>query len=759
MLVAQLTHPPKVSELRCQEDLRTDCTQGSPSLEVTQVGMIQQTYHSNSPLSSCDNGKWQQVCSTGATSSSFSFNQCCVSESGCGSTGTSRTHCACPQDLTKTYESLVAFLRTKDQLNSLTLQVNRGIIHRLQLPNMLDANLCHTEKQRIISCLILFEMLGGDFNNLNSENLKQFAHLQQAESSECTVVDTPIEEEANEFSYASLHNKTHAKQCQKGSARDSSVSKGNGCFSDEIAFCDFPTSLREQNPPVLDNTGSDWRWHWRQHSQASPAENCSALREHPKWGVAYWESARNTSSEHNCSKRCTASAPGTYLDGQVSRHVWPVQETVQQNTNTIFNDSQQNEDYCMASDQSSSDDEEDSDEMTFEDDESDGDSVMEDDDNCSHDFSDDDSLIHQQHSLYDLELQELSSDDTSPNSVSGSHFPCQHDHEQTRHHDYLKNMHSVLTSVVIPPLKQGSQPHNGAQTRSLCSPPSSSTHKYSRSITEHISRIWVTSELLRDHKLALEELNNLIDHQGMRNHFLFFLRGRLFHNYLNKMDEALTDYCTCLELMKQHDWIPFSLAYANRGLIYFKQKRRMEALADFSLAIALDPFNSRCYFKRALVHSQVVHSRLHALSDLTTAISLREDSSYYLHRGQLHCALNMRDLALADFQRALHLCPSDPRPFTSLSSFYFAENPELSLQYLNMALDRDPTDATTFLYRASVHYALRDHTNSFNDLNRCKKLILEEQFQIYPLTHLQTVDIQLAFMHKIFRNTCCRGNM
>lgn len=81
------------------------------------------------------------------------------------------------------------------------------------------------------------------------------------------------------------------------------------------------------------------------------------------------------------------------------------------------------------------------------------------------------------------------------------------------------------------------------------------------------------------------------------------------------------------------------------------------AIAYFSVAIQMDPNNSRLYRQRASVHFKNSDAQA-ALADLGTAIALSpDDPDAYFLRGRVHQLLQDESKAIADFGAALQLNP------------------------------------------------------------------------------------------------------
>jgi len=99
---------------------------------------------------------------------------------------------------------------------------------------------------------------------------------------------------------------------------------------------------------------------------------------------------------------------------------------------------------------------------------------------------------------------------------------------------------------------------------------------------------------------------------------------------------------------------------AARGAAYHRMEKYDAALADYNLAIKLDPKDSYSLYNRALVLEQRGRPA-QAMHDYTASLKLRADNGdAYLKRGLLFMQVKRLDDAIADFGRAHDLMPADP---------------------------------------------------------------------------------------------------
>jgi tetratricopeptide (TPR) repeat protein len=102
-----------------------------------------------------------------------------------------------------------------------------------------------------------------------------------------------------------------------------------------------------------------------------------------------------------------------------------------------------------------------------------------------------------------------------------------------------------------------------------------------------------------------------------------------------------------------------AIALGNRGAALKLLGRYDEAIADFALAIELDPKNPQYYCQRGDVRMRNKEYE-EAIADYTTALKKVPDFTWAYHgRGQIYLAQGKSELALDDFNKALRARPGE----------------------------------------------------------------------------------------------------
>jgi serine/threonine protein kinase/Flp pilus assembly protein TadD len=147
-----------------------------------------------------------------------------------------------------------------------------------------------------------------------------------------------------------------------------------------------------------------------------------------------------------------------------------------------------------------------------------------------------------------------------------------------------------------------------------------------------------------------------------------------------------------------------------------------EALADADQAIAADPKDFWNYIVRARVHRKLEDREAAQVDcDLAAEISLEEPGSLRDRSRRLWYECGLRDLALADIDRAIELAPRWDRGYRARSYFHWAaEEHEKAFFDLERAIELNPLDADNIWTRAQLYTdtgrfdeALQDYEHFF----------------------------------------------
>ena len=105
------------------------------------------------------------------------------------------------------------------------------------------------------------------------------------------------------------------------------------------------------------------------------------------------------------------------------------------------------------------------------------------------------------------------------------------------------------------------------------------------------------------------------------------------------------------------------------GRAYQELKLNTESLESYSLAIYLDPDNSKFWMNRGLVKGALKDSS-GSLKDLSKSLTLKETPAGYLNRGVTYIVLGQTDLAMDDLNRSISLDPSYAKAYRNRGIIY-----------------------------------------------------------------------------------------
>jgi tetratricopeptide (TPR) repeat protein len=112
----------------------------------------------------------------------------------------------------------------------------------------------------------------------------------------------------------------------------------------------------------------------------------------------------------------------------------------------------------------------------------------------------------------------------------------------------------------------------------------------------------------------------------------------------------------------------------NQGIMYAKQGRLDESVAEFNLAITQNPQSATAYMNRGIVHARANNQNL-ALEDFDKAIELNpEMAESYLNKGILHAKAADFDKAIENFIQAINLKPDYAVAYKKRGEAYIRTN-------------------------------------------------------------------------------------
>ena len=159
-----------------------------------------------------------------------------------------------------------------------------------------------------------------------------------------------------------------------------------------------------------------------------------------------------------------------------------------------------------------------------------------------------------------------------------------------------------------------------------------------------------------------------------------------------------------------------------RGIVRFSQRDFDGAIADFSLAIELEPC-PRHFYARA-VAEQIKGETEAALHDYTRCIALDENFALaYGGRGLVKSRLGALGEAIADYTRSLDLDPRLADAYCNRGTAkYRLRDYEGAIADYSLALSIAPENATYYANRGTIRHTAGDLDGAIADYNHANQL-------------------------------------
>ena len=138
-------------------------------------------------------------------------------------------------------------------------------------------------------------------------------------------------------------------------------------------------------------------------------------------------------------------------------------------------------------------------------------------------------------------------------------------------------------------------------------------------------------------------------------------RQRAYEAYQRgKYEEVIADYDMAIRLDPND-----SETYHQRGLAKFQLKRHEEAIVDFDAALEINPDNAEVYYDRGLAKYQLERDE-EAIVDFDTALEINPDNAeIYSWRAMAKVQIGEREEAIVDFDMAISLQPDYANDYSS----------------------------------------------------------------------------------------------
>lgn len=159
-----------------------------------------------------------------------------------------------------------------------------------------------------------------------------------------------------------------------------------------------------------------------------------------------------------------------------------------------------------------------------------------------------------------------------------------------------------------------------------------------------------------------------------------------------------------------------SHAYSTRASFYEAQRRSINAVVEYTKAIAIDPLSGSTYYSRGKLMAKIKNYPF-AAADLSKAIELEpQQSSYYTERSDVYEKMGQKEKALQDLTRMIELSPKNSFGYNIRAGFYQRQNEnEKALADLSKAVELDPKDASARVSRCRYYNDIKNYTAAVAD--------------------------------------------
>jgi serine/threonine-protein kinase len=160
-----------------------------------------------------------------------------------------------------------------------------------------------------------------------------------------------------------------------------------------------------------------------------------------------------------------------------------------------------------------------------------------------------------------------------------------------------------------------------------------------------------------------------------------------------------------------------AMRLVTRGQEKARQGDLQGAIADYTLAIQLDPQNGRAYSQRGSARYKS-GDWAGAVEDFTQAIQLTGDARAYVNRGIARYRLGDYEGAVADYTHALHLNPSWAVAYYNRGNAYRQlEQNQKAIEDYSRALELNPEEVRAYFNRGVVRGHLGDAQGAVADFS------------------------------------------
>ncbi len=168
-------------------------------------------------------------------------------------------------------------------------------------------------------------------------------------------------------------------------------------------------------------------------------------------------------------------------------------------------------------------------------------------------------------------------------------------------------------------------------------------------------------------KEALEVIEDVFDRKIKSKTAIHYFKGKSYREK-KQWDEAIAEYNIAIEINPK-----FAMAYNDRGITYRWKGQHDKAIADFSKAIEIDPKFAVAYYNRGIAHDKKGQYDKE-ISDYKKAIEINPKyAKAYSNRGVAYGRKGQYDKAISDYNKAIEINPKYAEDYSNRGSVYFVK--------------------------------------------------------------------------------------
>jgi tetratricopeptide (TPR) repeat protein len=197
------------------------------------------------------------------------------------------------------------------------------------------------------------------------------------------------------------------------------------------------------------------------------------------------------------------------------------------------------------------------------------------------------------------------------------------------------------------------------------------------------------------------------------------LNGRgVAYDIKDELDKAIADFNVAIRINPN-----YGEAYVNRGLGWAKKRDYDRAIADFTAAITDEKYAFLAFNNRANVHAIRGHYE-QAIEDYTSAIRAKPDyADAYYGRANTYNELGDLGKAIKDLDAAIRTRPDFTSAYVNRGVLRIQQSdPEQAIADFDAAIRLNPNDAMAFSNRAYAYQAKGEYGRAIPDLDRAIRL-------------------------------------